>query len=56
VVQTDLAEKKKRKEKKKRFFLLKKMEVFLLSRAVESNTIFSDRVGFLDEVNRHFPP
>ncbi len=45
---------KKRKEKKKRKFLLKKMEVFLFSRAVESNTIYSDRAGFLDEVNRHF--
>jgi hypothetical protein len=54
VVQQDLAEKKKRKEKKK--FSLKKTEVFLLSRAVESNTIYSDKAGFLDEVNRHFPP
>jgi hypothetical protein len=26
----------------------------LLSRAVESNTIYSDRAGFLDEVNRYF--
>jgi hypothetical protein len=30
------------------------MEVFLLFRTVESNTIYSDRAGFLDEVNRHF--
>jgi hypothetical protein len=50
VVQTDLAE--KRKEKKKRKFLLKKTEVFLLSCAVESNMIYSDRAGFLDEMNR----
>jgi hypothetical protein len=50
VVQTDLAEKKKRKQKGK--FLLKKTEVFLLSRAVESNMIYSDRVGFLDEMSR----
>jgi hypothetical protein len=28
------------------------MEVFLLSRAVESNTIYLDRAGFLDEMNR----
>jgi hypothetical protein len=28
------------------------MEVFLLSRALESNMIYSDRVGFLDEMNR----
>ncbi len=50
MVQTDLAEKKKRKEKRK--FLLKKTEVFLLSCAVESNMIYSDRAGFLDEMNR----
>jgi hypothetical protein len=49
-VQTDLAEKKKSKEKRK--FLLKKTEVFLLSCAVESNMIYSDRAGFLDEMNR----
>jgi hypothetical protein len=55
VAQTDLAEKKKRKEKKRKI-LLRKMEVFLLSRTVESNTIYSDRAEFLDEVNRHFPP
>ncbi len=52
MVQTELAE--KRKEKEKRFFSLKKTEVFLLSCAVESNTIYSDRAGFLDEVNRRF--
>ncbi len=28
------------------------MEVFLLSRAVKSNMIYSDRAGFLDEMNR----
>jgi hypothetical protein len=28
------------------------MEVFLMSRAVECNTIYSDRAGFLDEMNR----
>jgi hypothetical protein len=44
-VQTDLAEEKNKK-------ILKKMEVFLLTRAVESNTIYSDRAGFLDEKNR----
>jgi len=28
------------------------MEAFLLSRAVEPNMIYSDRAGFLDEMNR----
>jgi hypothetical protein len=42
----------RKKKEKKGNFLLKKTEVFLLSCAIESNMIYSDRAEFLDEMNR----